>query len=209
MNYAQMSKTRYLFYILFHPVTGFEEIKYNKKGSMLYACALCLLFTLANIIRAVVPAFIFRQGRPEDVNILWVSAGCIGGLLIFTAANWLFCTLLDGKGTFRELWVTVCYATLPYTLVSIPLTLAGHLFTMDEAVFYNAMQVLLIAWAAALLFIGLMAMHQFSIPKNLVTILFSAVGIFIILFLLLLLFTLFQNVYAFILTIVNELMFRF
>lgn len=71
------------------------------------------------------------------------------------------------------------------------------------------MQVLLIAWAAALLFIGLMAMHQFSIPKNLVTILFSAVGIFIILFLLLLLFTLFQNVYAFILTIVNELMFRF
>lgn len=208
MNYANMSKLRYVFYILPHPITGFDEMKYNRKGSLLYANILCLLFTLANIMQAAAPAFLFRQGRPEDVNILWIAGGCIGGLFLFTAANWLFCTLVDGKGTFRELWITTCYAMLPYVLVSIPLTLLGHLFTLDEAVFYNAMQVLLLAWSAALLFIGLMSMHQFSIPKNIFTILCSLLGIVIMLFLLLLLFTLFRNVYAFLTTIVNEILFR-
>lgn len=31
MNYAQMSKARYLFYLLVHPVTAFEEMKFNKR----------------------------------------------------------------------------------------------------------------------------------------------------------------------------------
>ena len=186
MNYAQMSKVKYLFYLLIHPVTGFEELKYNKKGSLLYANILCILFTFANIVQSVAPAFIYRNGKIEDVNILYIIAGSIGGLFVFTAANWMFCTLLDGKGRFKELWIAICYSLLPYTAVTIPLTMLSHLFTQDESVFYHAMQTIVIAWTVLLMFIGLMTMHQFSIPKNLVTIFFSIIGIFIILFLMLL-----------------------
>ena len=32
MKYGEMSPTRYLFYILFHPVTGFEEMKSTVKA---------------------------------------------------------------------------------------------------------------------------------------------------------------------------------
>lgn len=208
MNYAQMSKKKYLFYILIHPVTGFEELKYNRKGSLLYANILCALFTLANIIRAVVPSFLFRTGKIEDVNIFWIIIGCVGGLFLFTVANWMFCTLLDGKGKFRDLWIAVCYALLPYTALSIPLTLVGHLFTLDEAVFYYTFHSVLLFWSVCLAFIGIMVMQQFSIPKNILTIIFSLIGILIILFLLLLLFSLFQNVYIFIMTLINEISFR-
>ncbi len=208
MNYAQMSKKKYLFYILLHPVTGFEELKYNRKGSLLYANILCVLFVLSNIIRTVIPSYLFRTERIEDVNILWIIVGCVGGLFLFVVANWMFCTLLDGKGRFRELWITVCYSLLPYTMLSIPLTLAGHLFTLDEAVFYYTFHSVLIFWSACLAFVGIMVMQQFSIPKNIITILFSLIGILIILFLLLLLFSLFQNVYIFVMTIINEVSFR-
>ena len=51
MNYAQISKKKYLFYILIHPVTGFEELKYNRKGSLLYAntYALCLHWRILSV----------------------------------------------------------------------------------------------------------------------------------------------------------------
>ena len=68
---------------------------------------------------------------------------------------------------------------------------------------------LITVWVAVLLFIGMMTMHQFSLSKNVLTMAFTVVGIALILFLLVLMFTLGQNVVSFILTIFNELNFRF
>ena len=105
MKYGEMSPTRYLFYILFHPVTGFEEMKFNRKGSLKLANAVCVLFCAAVVVNQVLSAFLFRKGKTEDVNLLWSLAGCIGLLLLFSLSNWLFCTLLDGKGRFSEIWI--------------------------------------------------------------------------------------------------------
>lgn len=116
MKYGEMSPTRYLFYILFHPVTGFEEMKFNRKGSLKLANAVCVLFCAAVVVNQVLSAFLFRKGKTEDVNLLWSLAGCIGLLLLFSLSNWLFCTLLDGKGRFFRnmdcfvlLYAAVCH----------------------------------------------------------------------------------------------------
>lgn len=208
MKYGEMSPTRYLFYILFHPVTGFEEMKFNRKGSLKLANAVCALFCAAVVVNQVLSAFLFRKGKTEDVNLLWSLAGCIGLLLLFSLSNWLFCTLLDGKGRFSEIWIVSCYSMLPYAMVSIPLTLAGYLFTNEEAFFYYVMMFLLYAWSGLLLFIGTMSVHQFTIFKNIVTLFFTAIGIVIVIFLLLLFFTLLHNVYVFCVTVFNEMSFR-
>ena len=42
MRFETMSPLRYLFYIFIHPVTGFEELKYNKKGSLVLANCIML-----------------------------------------------------------------------------------------------------------------------------------------------------------------------
>lgn len=209
MKYSEMTKTQYLFYILLHPVTGFEELKFNRKGSVKIANFLCGLMCLAVVIQQTLCAFLFREQRIEDINIIWSVIGCIGMLLLLSISNWLFCTLLEGKGKFTEIWIVCCYSMLPYIMISIPLTLVGHFFTMEESFFYSTMTVLLYAWSGLLLFVGLMAVHQFTISKNIMTIFFTLVGIFIMLFLLLLIFTLLRNVYTFFVTIFNELSFRF
>ena len=84
MKYGEMSPTRYLFYILFHPVTGFEEMKFNRKGSLKLANAVCVLFCAAVVVNQVLSAFLFRKGKTEDVNLLWSLAGQIG----FSARFW-------------------------------------------------------------------------------------------------------------------------
>ena len=113
MRFETMSPLRYLFYIFIHPVTGFEELKYNKKGSLVLANCIMLLFFVANVMNKVVCAYIFNPVRLEDVNILWILTGCFGIVAVFTIANWLVCTLLDGKGSLREIWIAVCYALAP------------------------------------------------------------------------------------------------
>lgn len=208
MKYSEMTPVKYLFYILFHPVTGFEEMKFNRKGSLKLANLVCLLFCAAVVVNQVLSAFIFRNGRIEDINLIWSIVGCVGLLLLFSLSNWLFCTLLDGKGKFGEIWIVSCYSMLPYAMVSIPLTLAGRFFTSDEAFFYYAMMTVLCIWSGLLLFIGTMSVHQFTIFKNIMTLIFTAIGILIVVFLLLLFFTLLHNVYVFFVTVFNEMSFR-
>lgn len=70
------------------------------------------------------------------------------------------------------------------------------------------MTVIVYAWSGLLLFVGTMSIHQFSISKNIATLFFTVLGIVIVLFLLLLMFTLLHNLYAFFVTIYNELSFR-
>ena len=123
MRYETMSKTRYLFYIPFHPVTGFEEMKFNHKGSLKLANLLCVLTCVAVVVQQVLAAFLFRRDRVEDINVLWLVAGAVGLMFLFALGNWLFCTLLDGKGRFSEIWVVTCYSMLPFVAGSIPLTL--------------------------------------------------------------------------------------
>lgn len=89
------------------------------------------------------------------------------------------------------------------------MTVLSHFLTNNEAMFYQAAMTLITVWVAVLLFIGMMTMHQFSLSKNVLTMAFTVVGIALILFLLVLMFTLGQNVVSFILTIFNELNFRF
>lgn len=208
MKYSEMSKRQYLFYILIHPVTGFEEMKFNRKGSLKIANLLCVLFCFAVIFRQVLSGFLFGAQRIEKINVVWSVLGCVGLLFLFTLSNWLFCTLLDGKGRLPEIWIVSCYSMLPFILISIPLTILGHAFTLEESFFYTAMTVLLYAWNGLLLFIGTMSVHQFNISKNIMTVIFTLIGILICLFLLLLLFTLLRNVYIFGVTIYNELSFR-
>lgn len=209
MNYAAMSKGQYLFYLLRHPVTGFEEMKFNRKGSVKYANILLVLFYICSVISQVGTGYLFETKTLEDINIFWILAGTVGVVIVWCVSNWMFCTLLDGKGRFEEIWVATCYSLLPYVLLSLPMTIISHFLTNNEALFYNVAMALIYAWVGLLLFIGMMSMHQFSMPKNILTILFTCAGIVLILFLLVLLFTLGQNVWTFIITIVNELNFRF
>ena len=153
--------------------------------------------------------YLFKDKNLEDVNIFGILAGTVGLVIVWCVANWMLCTLLDGKGRFSEIWVATCYCLLPYVLFSIPMTVLSHFLTNNEAMFYQAAMTLITVWVAVLLFIGMMTMHQFSLSKNVLTMAFTVVGIALILFLLVLMFTLGQNVVSFILTIFNELNFRF
>ena len=66
-----------------------------------------------------------------------------------------------------------------------------------------------ILWSVVLMISGIKTVHQYTIPKTLIAMIFTVFAMVIILFIMVLLMSLFQQVYIFIYTIYTELMYRF
>lgn len=86
-------------------MTAFEEMKFNKKGSVKYATLLLALFYVCSVVSQVGTGYLFKDKNLEDVNIFGILAGTVGLVIVWCVANWMLCTLLDGKGRFSEIWV--------------------------------------------------------------------------------------------------------
>ena len=64
--------------------------------------------------------FIFNAGtRLEDLNVLYLLAQSVGLFFLFCVINWALCTLFDGKGRLKGIWIAVTYALMPMVLTML------------------------------------------------------------------------------------------
>ena len=200
-----MEKGNLLFYTMFHPFHGFEEIKQKKSGSTLISMIILAAWFITMIFTRQLTGFIFNPYRVDKLNIFSLLPGTIILFTIWAISNWGFCTLLDGEGTFHEVWIVSAYALVPYIICSLIYVFCSNFFTLEAATFllwiYKAGKY----WSIILIFLGLAEMHQYTFKKTLWSIFLTIVGIFIILFLGFLLFSLFNQVATFFMTIYNEI----
>ena len=100
------------------------------------------------------------------------------------------------------------YALKPYVLMSVPLFLLSHILTEEEAMIYTLLDVICLIWVLALMFFGMMTVHDYSLGKSVLTAVLTLLGMCIILFILLLLSSLIQEIYNYFYGIYKELIFR-
>ena len=93
-------------------------------------------------------------------------------------------------------------------LTLIPATIISRAIAADEEAFYYMIVAIGIAYAAILLLIGIMQIHNYTLGKTLITLFLTLIAVFIIIFLLLLLLNLVGQVYNFFYSIYTELIFR-
>lgn len=206
-NYASMSKTGYLFYILRHPVDGYHEMKNNNKFSMFRANILLGLWVLLSILEWGYIDWDYRTNF-ADVELLFVLATTVLLFVMSVLSNWSFCTLLDGKGRFKEIWVVCAYALLPYLICGYIRVILSFFMVTDEAVFLTYFQSVALIWSFFLIVVGLSALHEYSIKKTLASILLTILGDMIIIFLMVLVSGLVTQIYNFFVTIVSEIYYR-
>ena len=199
---------RYGTYVMFHPFDGFWDLKREKRGNMKSALLIAALFFLFYAIRLQYSGYITTGTTSSEVNVLYGLALIFLPLCFWVIANWCITTLMDGKGTFQDIVIATCYALKPYVLLSIPMFVASHFLTADELVFYRFADTVIVAWVLALLFFGLMITHDYSLSKSVLSVLLILVGICLIIFILLLLIHIVQEVYLFIYNSYTEITFR-
>ncbi|MCL2036177.1 MAG: YIP1 family protein [Oscillospiraceae bacterium] len=197
------------FYLVRHPFEGFEDLRWKKGYNTKVSMVIVLAFFVLTVIQAQMTGFLFNNSITKIFNIVPYFSSTI--LLFFTwvIANWSLCTLFNGEGTMRNICSTSAYALIPYLVSMIITTAASNVLLRREAGFLTFISLLGIAWSVIMMISGMKAVHQYSVPKTLVSLVFTLVAMVIILFILVLLVALFQQVYIFFYTIYTELVYRF
>ncbi len=198
----------YIGYILRHPIEGYEEMKYHKGGRISISLGIVAVWFLLMILRYTLTGFSYNSNKPGQINIGIILLSTVCMVVLWVIANWSLCTLLDGEGKMREIFVHSVYALVPY-IVSLGISIIlSNILTLDEGAFVTWITMFGILWSVVLLFSAMMTLHNYSGAKTFVCLLLTVAAMIVIAFLVILAFTLVQQIVSFVVTIWHELSFR-
>ena len=193
------------FYVMRHPFNGYWALKQEKRGSVRAATFWMSVSGVSAIFAALGACYLQKAENPSIVSAL---SNTIFPLLLAIVSNMCFTTLMDGKGTFKDTYIAVSYATVPYALCTIPMTLVSHVLISDELSILNLFTTVVLAWVLMLVFCGLMTIHDYSFGKNIVVCALTIAGIAFMLFIGIVFLSLTGKVISLITSIVTEVSYR-
>ena len=195
-----------LFRLLTHPIDALNDVKYEKKGSLTIANIILFLFFLVHIFSSSKTGYLFLSSNEVKVNIISVFLTSVGAVALWNVCNWAVCTLFDGEGSFREIWIMTCYSILPYVILQPMIVLFSNVLSIDETVLYSTLSTLAMAWFLLLAFLSMMVCQQFTVTKTIVLAIVTFLAILAVAFLALMLFSTSQQIIGFVKNIVLELL---
>ena len=206
----QLSKDKWKFmlYTISHPADGYYEIRHREKGSPIIAVLLVILFSVVWSINRISAGFIVNDIDPRDVNSISELITVLLFFFLICVSNWSITCLMDGKGRLKDIMIAIGYSTLPATVCILIGTLLSQFVSKDEAAFYTMICGIGIAYTLFMMLIGVMTVHNFTLGKTIITIFLTVVAMMLIIFVVLLIVDLVNQVYSFLWSIYQELMFR-
>lgn len=199
---------RYSLHCCVRPFDGFWDLTHEKRGSMAAANTIVVLVLLTNLIKLGYTSFLFGPVNWDEVNMILTIAQFLAPFIIYCVANWCLTTLFDGKGKLSDIWMGTAYAMTPYVIIQIPLVIMSNFVTEEEGAFYEYFGYFSLIWCAMLVVASVMMIHDFLLGKAFMALVFSAVGMLIIVFILVLFFSLISDGFSYFYSIYKETVFR-
>ena len=190
---------------LAHPVDSFREVKEKNTGSVTAAGILLVIFYIVTVLNDISGGFIFTVFDSGSYNSLYVLLSTVGLVLLFTVSNWLICTLFGGIGRLKEIFIVTCYSLIPIIIGLAAKLVLTHLLIEEEGAFMGIMVYAFILYAAFMLIIGLMRIHDYEFGRFIGTTVLTLCAMLVIIFILFLVFMLVQQVYGWVITVYSEL----
>jgi len=95
--------------VLTSPVESFTTIKQKNMGSVIIATVLMALCYVSTVAKSEWSGFQFIGNNVGEFNSVLTLLKTIGAVLLFTVANWGVATLMQGRGTLKEIYIVTCY----------------------------------------------------------------------------------------------------
>lgn len=205
---SKKEKLLYPFYVISHPFDGFYEVRHRGKGSVPVALLFVFLFGLSFSLNRRYASFVVNLINPRGVNTRTEIIGIFIAVLLFATANWSITCLMEGEGRFKDILTVIGYSMLPMVLTYLPATLLSRFIASDEEGMYYLVMNISVIFFVLLLLIGIMIIHNFSFGKTIVTLLLTFVALMLIIFVILLMVSLINQLYGFFESVYNELILR-
>lgn len=204
----EFTQLGWLKHVIFHPVEGFEDLRWKKQGSMKIALVIVFMLFVDMVADRQLTGFQFNTAYVKVFNIVPLMVQSVVYFFTWVIANWALCTLFDGEGTLKKICIYSAYALVPYILCSYISIFISNFIVSDERIWMTAIYYLGLIWSVVLMIQAMKAVHQYSFKKTIVSMLFTIVAMLLILFLAILLLSLFQQVYVFGYSIYTEIAYR-
>ena len=199
---------QYSLYVITHPFDGFWDLIHEKRGTLAAAHTFLFLFLLTRVIKLMCTSFQFISAPIQYINVFEEMGSLLLPFLILCLANWAMTTLFDGKGRFRDIYMAMCYALVPYVLIQLPMTFISNALTFEEGSLYSVMLSVSVIYSVFLVFIGLMEIHDYGPGKTFIFLIVTVVGAAVITFLLLTFLSLLSDAAAYFISLYREIIFR-
>ena len=199
---------RYALYVIFHPFDGFWDLGHENRGSLPAAHTFLALWLITYVLRLMFTNFQFISAPIQYINIYERCASLLLPFLVLCVSNWSLSTLFDGKGRFKDIYMAMCYALVPYILIQLPMIILSHILSFDEAAYYTVLAGISVIWVVFLIFVGLMQVHDYGPGKTLIFLFFTIFGALVILFLVLVFLSLLGDAVGYFVSLYREIAFR-
>ncbi len=200
-------KWKIAFGTLLHPADTFYEIKRNNGGSVIIATIFLLVWYVFKII-GFSSGFIFNTTDIGDSNAWYALGQTFGLVILFTLANWAVCTLMEGKGKLKDIYVVVGYSLMPMIIQSIAYDILSNVLTLNEANILSIVNYVCIVFTLIIIVMGLINIHEYSFGKFFFTTIVTLLAMILIVFLVFMLAILLQQTGNFVETVYLEAFFR-
>ncbi|MCI8554287.1 MAG: hypothetical protein HFJ80_05005 [Clostridiales bacterium] len=204
----QSGKFKYAVHTLFHPIDGYQEMRYNRKYSMPLALIFVFLYFFTDVLIALNAGFIFNGLSAAQYNIFITLLMDVGVIALFALANWLMSTFFEGKGRLKEVWIYLCYATMPMIVHNVLYLILSNVLTQEEGVFLTYMRIIFLAWMLLMGLFALQGLHMYNFRRNILSIICTVLAMLVVLFIVFLMFNLFIQFFSFLETVFTEAMYR-
>ena len=203
-----LDSLKFALYCITHPFDGFWDLTHERRGTYAAANTILFLTVIVRVMKLRYTSFIFLNVYWEELNIFLYIASIIFPLALWVIGNWGLTTLFDGKGRLGQVYIGSCYALTPYPLIQFPLMIFSNFVTVDEAEFYGVLSIISLVWAALLMIAAMAQIHEYAMSKNLLFMVMSLFAMLVIIFILMLFFSMITQGIAYFISLGREILFR-
>jgi len=193
---------------LIRPLENFQELKNKRYRSNVLVIVIMFLWLMIKIFHRQNYGFRFTENNPDDFSLLIQLASTVIPFILFCVVNWAVCAIMDGESRFDEILTFTAIEVVPYAGSLLITTVLSGVLVLEEAMFLHIISAIGIGWSLLLLFQGQRIQHNYSGGKTFLALFLTVCGMVVVLVLLLLVFSLFQQVFQFINAVYSELVFR-
>lgn len=203
-----MPAWKWPFYVCGHPFEGFEDVRREKACNSKVALVIVLCLFLVTAAERLMTGYVFRTYFEKVFDVVPLFFGTVLIFFIWVVGNWSLCTLFSGEGRLQQIMCVTAYSLVPYILSRVLCIFASNVLTSREGFILTLLSCIGTVWSAVLVIFAMKAVHRYSMPKTLLAVILTLVAMAVIIFVLILLASLIQQVVVFVCSICTELMYR-
>ncbi len=192
--------------IIAHPVDGFEDIRYENKGSYVDAIIIMIIYIVTHCLSILCTSFIYRNGQ----SLEWVKWGeeilwCILPWIVVAVVNYGVTSIMYGEGRMRDVIIGGAYCHVPFILVQLPLAIISQVLTLQEQSLYSLVNTASYALVIILVFFCIKGVHGFNPLKAFIVFIITILGVIAVAVLYMIVYGLASQIVEFVVQFAKEL----